>query len=417
MLKKYVLKKLIYRLAVFFSIACFFISCKELLPKPVNAADTTAGKKDSVAVVDTLPSFNSPSGLALDQAGNIYVADYGNNLIRKISAAGVVSTFAGSGTQGANDGTGNLASFNGPAAIAIDAAGNLYIADSGNNLIRKITAAGTVTTLAGGDTTAMANGTGASASFFGPMGIAVDISGNVFVADAGDNMIRMINPAALVSTLAANTANNTFFSNPTGVAVNAADNVFVANYLGNNILTVNAAGAVNTLAGTGQPGSTNGPDSAASFYFPNSIALDVPGNVYVADGVNNLIRKITPNVTVSTLAGSGAAGAIDSLGTAASFNSPSGLAVDAAGDVYVADTDNNLIRKITPAGMVTTIAGTGEPGAKNGKAFARRNTKALKILAGKKVNIFYRQRQRNFESTPTTPIKIINYKSDIYFRK
>lgn len=342
--------------------------------------------------IDTLPSFNNPTGLALDAAGNIYVADYSNNLIRKISSTGIVSTFAGSGTQGATNGSGNLASFNGPAAVTVDGAGNVYVADSGNSLIRKISTAGVVTTFAGGDTTAMANGTGTNASFFDPLGVAVDASGNIFVADAGNNMVRMITPAAVVSTLAGNSANSTLFNNPTGVAVNAAENVFVANYLDNNILTVNAAGFAGTLAGTGQPGSSNGPGSTATFYFPNGVATDAGGNVYVADWVNNLIRKISSNGVVSTLAGSGAAGAIDSTGTSASFNGPAGLAVDAAGNVYVADADNNLIRKITPAGVVTTIAGTGNPGAKNGKAFARRNTKSLKILQKNSINIFHRQR-------------------------
>jgi sugar lactone lactonase YvrE len=222
--------------------------------------------------------------------------------------------------------------------------------------------------------------------------VAVDASGNVYVADAGDNMVRMITPAALVSTFAGNTAGNMVFNNPTGVAADAAGNIFAANYLNNNILKINSAGTVSTLAGTGQPGSNNGPDSSATFYFPNSIAVDAAGNIYVADGVNNLIRKITPGGTVSTLAGSGTAGATDSTGTAASFNGPTGLAVDAGGNVYVADTNNNLIRRITPAGAVTTIAGTGQAGAKNGKAFVRRNTKALKISSKNSINIFYRQR-------------------------
>lgn len=392
-MKTHPLKNLLYLSFIAFSAACFFVSCKEQLPKPSGAINSSTGKKDTtVLAIDTLPSFNNPTGLALDAAGNIYVADYSNNLIRKISSTGIVSTFAGSGTQGATNGSGNLASFNGPAAVTVDGAGNVYVADSGNSLIRKISTAGVVTTFAGGDTTAMANGTGTNASFFDPLGVAVDASGNIFVADAGNNMVRMITPAAVVSTLAGNSANSTLFNNPTGVAVNAAENVFVANYLDNNILTVNAAGFAGTLAGTGQPGSSNGPGSTATFYFPNGVATDARGNVYVADWVNNLIRKISSNGVVSTLAGSGAAGAIDSTGTSASFNGPAGLAVDAAGNVYVADADNNLIRKITPAGVVTTIAGTGNPGAKNGKAFARRNTKSLKILQKNSINIFHRQR-------------------------
>lgn len=364
-----------------FAIACIALSCSKTgLIKPNNTITNT--KSDSAAAaVDTLPSFSSPSGIALDAAGNIYVADYGNNLIRKITTSGIVSTVAGTGMQGAINATGIIASFNGPSGIAADAAGNLYVADSGNNLIRKITQAGVVSTLAGSDTTGSANGQGINSSFFGPVGVAVDTHGNVYVTDAGNNLIRFITPAGVVSTLAGNAvgaSNGTLavsaFNNPTGVAVDGAGNVYVANYLNNNILEINTAATVTTFAGTGQQGSTNGPANAATFYLPNNVTVDAHNNVYVADGVNNLIRKITPAGIVSTLAGSGVAGAADSTGTAASFNGPAGLAVDGAGNVYVADANNNLIRKITPAGIVTTVAGTSQPGAKNGKAFAHRNT-------------------------------------------
>jgi len=400
-LKNSHLKQLYFLVAAVFSAVCVFTSCHELLPKPIKTADTTASNsnvaKDSLKAVDSLPSFNNPTGVAVDPSGNIYVADYGNNLIREITTAGMVSTFAGSGNQGAINATGLLASFSGPAGITIDASGNLYVADAGSNLIRKITTSAVVTTLAGGDTTAMTNGIGANASFSDPLGVTVDPSGNVFVADAGDNMVRMITPSGLVSTLAGTAVSsdsltvNSVFNNPTGVAVDAADNVFVADYLNNNILLVNTAGIVTTLAGTGLQGNNNGPNSSATFYYPNSVAVDANDNVYVADGINNLIRKISPNGVVSTLAGSGVAGAIDSTGTAASFNGPSGLAVDASGNVYVADTNNNLIRKITPAGVVTTIAGNGQPGSNNGKVFAHRNTKPIKTWRKIKINIFYRK--------------------------
>jgi sugar lactone lactonase YvrE len=381
-----------------FAIACFLGACKEQLPKPIAASTSTTGKTDSIVVKDTLPSFNSPAGIAIDGTGNLYVADYGNNLIRKITPGGLVSTFAGSGSQGATNGAANLATFNEPASIAVDASGNLYVADAGNNRIRKISAAGMVSTLAGSDSTGSVNGPAAGSSFFHPVGVTADGSGNVYVADAGNNMIRLITSAGMVSTFAGNgntgasngTLTSTSFSNPTGVAVDIAGNIFVANYLNNNILKINQAGTVNLLAGTGQPGANNGPDSLATFYYPNSVAVDAADNVYVADGVNNLIRKITPAGMVTTLAGSGLAGSIDSTGTAASFNGPGGLAVDAAGNVYVADTNNNLIRKITAAGVVTTIAGIGSAGAKNGLAVAYRNKIPLKNTSKSRFNIFYK---------------------------
>jgi sugar lactone lactonase YvrE len=395
-MKLFPIKQFYFIALLLLSIAFIWGACKEEVPKPNTSLTGTTGKKDSTVAVDTLPSFNSPAGIAVDKAGNLYVADYGNNLIRKITPGGLVSTFAGSGMQGSVNGPANLATFNEPTGIAVDASGNLYVADAGNNLIREINAAGMVNTLAGSDSTGSVNGAAAGSSFFDPVGVAVDVSGNVYVADAGNNMIRMISASGTVSTFAGNPGSSggaltsTLFNNPTGVAVDAAQNVFVAGYLNNNILKINPAGSVSILAGMGQTGANNGPDSSATFYYPNSVAIDTADNVYVADGVNNLIRKITPAGMVTTLAGSGVAGAVDSTGTAASFNGPSGLAVDAKGNIYVADTNNNLIRKITPTGVVSTIAGIGMPGSKNGIAVAHRNKKPLKITSKSQFNIFYR---------------------------
>lgn len=380
-------------------VALFMAACKrELIPNQVTR-DTTTTVIDTTGhggttARDTLPSFYSPAGVAVDAAGNIYVADYGNNLIRKISAAGLVSTLAGNGTQGLINAPGLLASFNQPTGIAVDAAGNVYVGDAGNDRIRKITSAGIVSTLAGSDSTGYADGADSTASFFHPEGIALDAAGNVYVADAGNNLIRKVGTNRTVSTFAGNGTNvgeTNIFSNPTGVAVDAAGNVYVANYINNNILKVSAAGAISTFAGSGSTGAVNGAGSSATFYFPNSVAVDAANNVYVADGVNNLVRKITPDGTVSTLAGSGQAGAVDGTGAVASFDGPAGLAVDAAGNVYVADSNNNLIRKITPAGVVTTVAGNGLAGAKNGQAVARRNPKGIKTAVLRKLPVFYKK--------------------------
>jgi sugar lactone lactonase YvrE len=389
-------KHILYCWSLLLAIACLVIACTPKNISPNTAVGTSTAKTDSIAKADTFPSFDNPTGIAVDAIGNIYVADYGNNLIRRITPNGIVSTLAGTGMQGSINAAGTLASFNGPAGIALDAQGNLYIADAGNNLIRKMTSTGVVNTLAGGDTTGSVNGTGVNASFFDPLGVTVDGSGNVYVADAGNNLIREISPAGVVTTLAGNGANATTsngtlsassFNNPTGVAIDKAGNIYVANYLNDNILEVSPAGVVSTFAGSGQQGATNGSAASATFYFPNNIALDGAGNIYVADGVNNLIRVITPAGVVSTLAGSGAAGSANGVGTAASFNGPAGLAVDAAGNVYVADSGNNLIRKITAAGVVTTVAGTILPGAKNGKAFSIHN------FSQNKLNLIYRVRK------------------------
>ena len=226
---------------------------------------------------------------------------------------------AGNGTTGFANGQGTAASFSSPYAIAIDAQGNKYVADAGNNLIRKITPSGLVSTLAGNGKTGYIDGPGTMAEFYNPQGIAVDSYGNVYVADTYNNVIRKITPAGVVSTLAGSTT----------------------------------AGAIN---GTG---------TAASFSSPYGVAIDANGNVYVADSGNNLVRIITPAGIVTTLAGSGAAGAVNGIGTAASFTGLYGITVDLAGNVYV--TDTYVVRKITPAGVVTTLAGVyGNPGTTDG---------------------------------------------------
>jgi len=252
--------------------------------------------------------FNQPSGVAVDSNGNIYVADSANDQIRKITPTGVISTLAGSKTRGNTDGTGSAASFNYPYGVAVDSNGNVYVVDNGNHGIRKITSAGVVTTLAGSGTKGNADGTGSAASFYSPAGLAVDSNGNVYVADTGNNAIRKITPAGVVTTL---------------------------------------AGVVTTLGGISTPGNTDGTGSAATFNYPYGVAVDSNGNIYVADNGNHLIRKVTPAGVVTTLAGSSTAGSSDGLGSAASFATPYGVAVDSNGNVYVADRDGSAIRKMT----------------------------------------------------------------------
>ncbi len=390
-------KQSLYQFACLLLLAGLFNSCKEILPKPteITRIPVDTSKIDSLRLVDSLPSFNSPVGLAVDGVGNIYVADYGNNLIRKITSGGVVSTYAGNGNEGNSNGTNNLASFNSPTGIAIDGAGNLYVADSGNDLIRQITSSGNVLNFAGGDTIVAENGIGRHSSFSSPIGITIDAGGNLFVADAGNNLIRKIAPDSTVTTFATSPSGfANLINNPTGVAVDNKGNVYIANYLSNNILISDNLGNINVFAGSGSFGNSNGSLATASFYYPNSVAVDNKRNIiYVADGVNNLIREITPDGMVSTFAGSGRADIIaNGKGTNASFNGPSGLAVDAAGNVYVADTNNNLIRKITPDGTVSTVAGNGHQGAHNGKMLARVKKMLVNSSHKNTVKIFNKHR-------------------------
>lgn len=314
--------------------------------------------------------FFYPSSAAADSSGNVYVADTSNNTIRKISPAGVVTTLAGlAGRSSSVDGSGAAARFEDPYAVAADGSGNLYVADATDHTIRKITAAGAVTTLAGkAGSYGGTDGTGDAARFKGPLGIAVDSAGTVYVADTGNSAIRKISAAGAVSTFAGSTGSNgssdgsgttARFSEPNGVAVDGSGNVYVADTSNGTIRKITPGGVVTTLAGSpGVGGLTNGTGSAARFQVPFDVAADAAGNVYVSDHGNHVVRKITSAGVVTTLAGSGSAGNSDGTGTAASFRWPSGIAVDSAGNVYLADTDNHTIRQITPAGVVTTVGGS-----------------------------------------------------------
>jgi len=295
--------------------------------------------------------FRLPNNLAADHAGNIYVADTANNVIRKISSTGVVSTFAGqAGTHGTTDGPGNRALFWAPFGITVDDAGNVYVADTANNTIRKITPAGSVSTLAGSPGhPGKADGTGSAARFRNPWDVAVDHSGNVIVADMSNNTIRKITPGGEVTTLAGEAgmagtadgfATNARFTDPFAVAVDSADTIYVSDSANNTIRKITPTGTVITLAGlAGFAGNLDGRVTVARFWNPQGLAVDKAGNIYVADTGNNAVRKITPMGSVTTLPP--ASGTND-----LQLSSPGGVTVDDAGNVYVADTNNHCVRKI-----------------------------------------------------------------------
>ncbi len=264
----------------------------------------------------------------MDSSGNITVADSANHEIRKVTPAGVVTTLAGNGTAGSTDGTGTGAQFSSPGGVTVDISGNVYVADTNNHTIRKVTAAGVVTTLAGNSTTSgSADGTGTAAEFFHPGGVAVDASGNIYVADTGNHLIRRVSPF----------------------------------------------GVVTTIAGSGIAGTADGTGTAAQFNNPTGLAVDSSGNIIIADTGSHTIRKMTPGGVVTTIAGlAGFSGSQD--GANPLFNRPQGVTTDAAGNIYVADTSNHTLRKISTSGQTTTIGGSAlVPGSAEGTTLARFN--------------------------------------------
>src|SRR5688572_23639927 len=291
----------------------------------------------------TTARFYQPTGLAFDAGGNMYVADNQNHRIRKITPAGVVSTFAGSGTSGFADGSGTAAQFNGPFGVAVDVDGNVYVADTYNYRIRKITPAGVVTTLAGNNNYGFVDGAGAGALFYLPKGVAVDPAGNVYVADENNHRIRKVTPAGTVTTLAGSTGGSTDgnvsaaqFHTPGGIAIDADGNLYVCDTGNHRIRKITPAGVVSTLAGSTQ-GITDADGSAARFNKPTGVVVDGDGNVYVADDDNERVRKVTSSGTVSTIAGGFLGGFTDGVGEDAQFRSPTGIALDDAGKIYIAD--------------------------------------------------------------------------------
>lgn len=316
------------------------------------AGNSVAGSTDATG---TTASFNNPQKVAVDAAGNAYVADRSNHKIRKITPTGVVSTFAGSGTAGSTDGTGTAASFNNPYGVAVDANGNVYVADASNHKIRKITPAGVVSTFAGSGTSGNTEGTGTAATFSSPYGVAVDANGNVYVADRSNNKIRKITSEGVVSTFAGSgtlgDADSFYgpsasFRYPVDIAVDADGNVYVADNQNSRIRKITPTGGVSKLS--------NSSNAAVSFSYPNGVTVDAGGNVYVSEG--NSITMYTTAKTIIYLAGDyTTAGYTNASGATARFNAPQGLAADANGNLYVADRNNHSIRKITPTTLPVTL--------------------------------------------------------------
>jgi sugar lactone lactonase YvrE len=317
------------------------------------AGSGTAGYADGNG---SSAQFNiiSNSAVCLDGTGNLFITDRGNNRIRKITATGTVTTITGDGTFGYADGPVATAQFNGLTGISIDATGNLYVCDGSNHRIRKISSAGTVSTLAGTGVNGFADGAGNVAQFSFPRSILFDNnSSNLYVTDQ-NYRLRKITSTGVVSSIAGNGVSG--FADGTGAAaqftliaglgVTSNGDIYASDANNHRIRKITSAGVVTTYAGTGISGNANGNAALATFDFPSGIAIDATGNIYTPQPFRNNIRMISSSSVVSTFAGKGTTGNTNGAGNVAEFNAPRAIAISSDGIIYVLDSDNHIIRKI-----------------------------------------------------------------------
>ena len=332
----------------------------------------------------TSAALDSPVGVAVDPDGNVFIADTFNHRIRKVTPDGIITTVAGNGTRGYS-GDGGLATnaelnMAGNGFLAVDLAGNLYIADQNNNVIRMLTPSGIIFTVAGNGTSGYSGdgglATNASLNLNGYGAVAVDASGNLFIADEGNSVIRKVTPDGIISTIAGTgafgfsgdggPAINAALNHPDGVAVDALGNLFVSDNFNSRIRKISTDGTINTIAGTGSEGFTGdgGPAKSAALSLVTAVAVDAFGNIFIADSVNERIRKVNPAGIISSFVGNGRFRFVGDGGpaTSAALNYPSSVTTDTSGNIFFTDPFNARIRKVTPAGIISTIAGNGAGG-------------------------------------------------------
>jgi sugar lactone lactonase YvrE len=336
------------------------------------AGNGFAGSSDGTG---TSASFNFPFDVAVDANGDLWVADSVNNEIRKVTREGVVTTVAGvSFESGSTDGSGSNARFNRPWGLKVAPNGDIWVADSRNNKVRRVTAAGVVSTVAGSGSYGARDGAATQARFAFPTGLAFDSSGNAYVADRESQVVRKILTSSLTVTTSAGSAPSGGTADGLGLearlfypghaVADSAGNLYFLDSA-HTVRKVTADGVVTTIAGlAGTPGSADGTGAGARFNYPSGITLDTAGNLWVADTFNHTIRKITASGVVTTVAGAvGVVGKADGIGSQAHFNYPWGLAFDNTGNLIIADTYNHLVRVMDPSGVVTSYAGSGAKGS------------------------------------------------------
>ncbi|MGQ9634639.1 MAG: NHL repeat-containing protein [Bryobacteraceae bacterium] len=327
----------------------------------------------------TEAQVNNPFGLALDSSGNLYIADQFNNRVRKLTPDGKLSTVAGTGkaSYSGDGGSATEAALNHPCGIAIDSAGNLYIADTANNSIRKVTSAGTISTFAG--TGSIGNtgddGEATKAVLDHPIGLAVDSQGNLYIADTGNNRVRVVGTDGKITAFAGTgtagslgdggPAKEAQLNRPQGVFVTPSGVVYIADTFNHRIRKVDTGGAITSVAGTGLPGYSGdgGPALKAALRYPKSVFVDRDGNLFIVDAFNARIRVVTPDGIIHTVAGDGIHGYAGDDGNAlkARFRFPSAIAVDSGGRLYVTDTQNNRVRLLAPPPSIRSSPSSVRP--------------------------------------------------------
>ncbi len=321
-------------------------------------------------------SLDQPYGSAVDARGDLFIVDAGDNVIREVSPSGVITTVAGDGVAGfsGDGGPATRAELSDPTAVAVDSAGDLYIADFGNNRVRMVSPSGVITTIAGNGTFGDSgdNGPATAAAISGPAGIAVDAAGDVFLTDPFHGLVRKVSPSGVITTVAGGgepgvlgdggPATDATLTDPEGIAVDAFGDLFIADFGASRIREVNNVGIITTVAGSGIAGyaGDGGPAAAGSaqLNLPSGVAVDAAGNLFIADTFNRVIRGVAPDGAISTVAGNGAPIYFGDGGPAldASFDSPASVATDSAGDLFIADPAEGRIRRVAN-GITVTIAG------------------------------------------------------------
>ena len=323
-----------------------------------------------------------PLATAVDSLGRLSICDMGNRRIRRVGVDGTISTIAGNGEAGElNDGApSTAASLFSPVDLTFDSLGNLYIADEGDQRVRRIAPDGTITTVAGNGTVGYSSdgGSATAASLAYPSGVAVDSAGNLYIADWESHRVRLVTPSGVITTIAGTgqsghsgdggqaAAASLLF--PSSLVFDTAKNLYISDPGDNCVRRITPAGIITTVAGNMTAGFSGdgGPGTGASLYFPAGLAVDAIGNLYIADAVNNRIRKLSPAGVISTVAGRvGGLGDFSGDGgpaTNAGLRSPTAVAIDASGNLYIADQQNTRIRRVSADGIITTVAGTGQFG-------------------------------------------------------